>query len=197
MKPYAETAEENKYVVLPVLEPWLDGVSEVLEIASGTGQQIVYFAEKCPQISWQASDLAENIPGIRLWIEEAGLSNLREPLVLDVAEPSWAGSEIPFIYTSNSLHIMAWPQVEKFFEHAGSYLARGAVMCIYGPFSFDGKHVSESNIRFDRYLQQSGRGSGVRDTAELSTLGKKHKLLLLDAIAMPHNNHILIWQKTD
>lgn len=197
MKPFAESAEENKYVVLPVLERWLDGVSEVLEIASGTGQQLVYFAEKCPHINWQASDLAENIPGIRMWIEEAGLPNLRDPLVLDAADPNWPVRKIPFIYTSNSLHIMAWSQVEKFFEHAGRYLADGAVMCIYGPFRFDGCHVSDSNSHFDRYLQQSGRGCGVRDTADLSVLGKKHKLLLLDAIAMPHNNHILVWQKTD
>lgn len=195
MKPFAETAEENKAVVLPILQPYLNGVDTALEIASGTGQQIVYFAEKHPEIVWQASDLAENIPDINSWVRESQLPNLREPLVIDVASPNWPIHDIPFIYTSNSLHIMSWSHVENFFENAGRLLRDNAYFCIYGPFSFDGQHISESNKRFDAYLIQRNAGGGVRDTSALISLGSLHGLSLQHVVDMPHNNHILIWQK--
>jgi hypothetical protein len=51
----------------------------VLEIGSGTGQHAAYFAPELPHLAWQANDIAENLPGIRLW----GV----EPIELDVDRP--------------------------------------------------------------------------------------------------------------
>lgn len=74
MQPYSQAAEENKTVVLPVLEPRLKGVDQVLEIGSGTAEQIVYFAAQHPEVRWQASDLAANIPHIQARIADAALA---------------------------------------------------------------------------------------------------------------------------
>ncbi len=195
MKPYADTAEENKYVVLPVLKPLLSGVNQVLEIGSGTGQQIVYFAGQFPAVSWLASDLAENIPGIRQWIDEASLPNLELPVALDVAQAEWPVQSVDFVYSSNTLHIMSWQSVEKMFAGMGSILDRGSRACIYGPFSFSGRHVSKSNMEFDAMLKQRNPLSGVRDVDALTRLAEQNGIRLEKTVPMPHNNFILIWRK--
>ncbi|MCB1754738.1 MAG: DUF938 domain-containing protein [Gammaproteobacteria bacterium] len=195
MKPYADAAEENKTVVLPVLDPLLKDVDRVLEIGSGTGQQIVYFAGQHPQINWQASDLEENIPGIRLWIEEAGLPNLNPPIALNVAQNPWPLEPVPFIYTSNTLHIMSARHVELFFANLEQALQRDAYLCVYGPFSFNGRHISESNQRFDAFLKQRDPLSGIRDVEDLKRFAEKGGVQLDDMVALPHNNHMLIWRK--
>lgn len=195
MKPYSETAEENKTLVFPVIKPYLDGVSMALEIASGTGQELVYFAKMTPEIVWQPTDLSANVSGIAQWVNNAGLQNTLPPVALDVGHAEWPIDEIEFAYTSNSLHIMSWQHVKALFAGLGDMMKTHAYFCVYGPFSFAGKHVSDSNLRFDRYLKQRDPLSGVRDTEALKDLGENHGLFLRDSVEMPHNNNILIWQK--
>lgn len=195
MKAYSETAEENKTRVFPVIEPYLKGVRVALEIASGTGQQVLYFAKMTPKIEWQPTDLAANIPGIHQWVDDAELHNVIAPQVLDVASIEWPVEVVEFAYTSNSLHIMSWQHVVALFSRLGELMPAEAYFCVYGPFSFAGKHVSDSNVRFDAYLKQQHPLSGVRDTDALKSLAESHGFLLQDTVEMPHNNHILIWQK--
>ena len=195
MKSFSETAEENKTLVLPVILPYLKGAKNALEIASGTGQQIVYFAEQTPEITWQPSDLSENIRAIMAWVESANLDNILQPKVLDVANPEWSVDKIDFVYTSNSLHIMSWWHVKSLFEHLGKLMAAGCYFCVYGPFCFSGVHVSDSNLRFDQFLKQRDPQSGVRDLDALKLLAKEQGIVLNNSVEMPHNNHILVWQK--
>jgi hypothetical protein len=86
-KPFAQSCEENKGPIFDVLRPLLAHTRHLLEIGSGTGQHAVYFAARLPHLTWQTSDVAENLPGIRMWLAEAGLSNLPPPLELNVARP--------------------------------------------------------------------------------------------------------------
>ena len=88
-KPYAESAEQNKDAILAVLREEFQSSGNVLEIGSGTGQHAVYFARYLPHLSWQTSEMPEHLSGIRLWLEEAGLSNLKAPLALDVNSAQW------------------------------------------------------------------------------------------------------------
>jgi hypothetical protein len=46
------------------------------------------FAPGLAHLVWQPSDIAENMPGIRMWIAESGAPNLRPPLKLDV-QKAW------------------------------------------------------------------------------------------------------------
>ena len=62
----------------------------VLEIASGTGEHAVWFAEQLPGLVWQPSDVDEGALGsIAAWIAHTGLGNVKPPLRLDVCQERW------------------------------------------------------------------------------------------------------------
>jgi hypothetical protein len=89
MKPYAESSEKNKEPILAVLKEVFADRKRVLEIASGTGQHAVHFGRELPHLIWQPSELAQNLPGIQAWLDEAQLPNVLAPLAIDVNDASW------------------------------------------------------------------------------------------------------------
>ena len=84
MKPYAESCEINKTPILAVLKEIFLERKRVLEIASGTGQHAVYFGRELPHLTWQTSEVSQNLTGIQAWLDEAQLPNVLAPLALDV-----------------------------------------------------------------------------------------------------------------
>ena len=79
------SAERNKGPILEVLRRVLPPAGTVLEIASGTGQHVVYFAEALPHLVFQPSDPdPASRASVAAWIAETGLSNVRPPLDLVV-----------------------------------------------------------------------------------------------------------------
>ena len=151
MKPYSEACEENKQPILVVLERVFAGSRSVLEIGSGTGQHAVYFGAALGHLIWQTSDRPENHPGIRRWLDEAALPNVRAPVCLDVAG-EWPCERFDAVFSANTTHIMSWPEVEELFGGVGRVLNPGGCFALYGPFNFGGSYTSESNARFDESL---------------------------------------------
>ncbi len=196
MKPYAESCDQNRDPILEQLRPLLVAASTVLEIGSGTGQHAVYFSTHLPHLHWQPSDRGENLPGIRLWCAEAGLANLKAPLELDVTRQPWPAIEADAVFSANTAHIMAWPQVEAMMEGIGKLLPDGGVFLLYGPFNYNGRYTSDSNRRFDGWLKARDPLSGVRDFESLDELAGQVGMHLQDDIAMPANNRILCWRKS-
>src|SRR5690606_12484336 len=109
-KPHAPACDRNRDPILAVLRECFADHRRVLEIGSGTGQHAVYFAAAMPWLTWQASDVEANLPGIRAWLDDAGLANTPPPLVLDVLAP-WPQVEADAVFTANTLHIMGWDGV--------------------------------------------------------------------------------------
>jgi hypothetical protein len=89
---------------------------------------------------------------------------------------------------------MGWSGVREFFRGAAAVLARPGVLCVYGPFRFDGRHTSESNVSFDHYLRQRDPASGVRDFEALDRLAQQRGLTFAANHAMPANNRTLVWR---
>ena len=191
-RPFAEACEQNKAVIFDAIQPYLRG--EVLEIGSGTGQHAVYFAALKPELTWQTSDLAANLPGIRLWIGDSGLVNLPAPIELDV-RGDWPQRSFDLVYTANTFHIMGIDAVAQSIAGAGEHLRTGGCLAVYGPFNYDGRYTSESNARFDAFLKAGDPASGIRDFEWLDDLARTAGLRLQADIAMPANNRTLIWQK--
>ncbi|OOG25950.1 methylase [Thioalkalivibrio denitrificans] len=194
-KPFSEACEQNKDPILGVLERYFTEPGTILEIGSGTGQHAVYFAAALPHLRWQPSDVPEHLPGIRLWLAEAALPNVAEPLELDVRASSWPLSEADGIFSANTAHIMHWPAVEAMFAGVGRVLRRGGCFCLYGPFNENGKFTSESNARFHMSLQMRDPGMGIRDKADLDRLATAAGLERIDDVVMPVNNFTLVWRK--
>jgi len=197
-KPFSPSCEENKQPILEVIAPRLAAARSVLEVGSGTGQHAVHFAAALPQLRWQCTDVVDYLPGIRAWIEEAGLPNLPAPLELDV-DTDWidafSGTDFDAIYSANTAHIMSLTQVERMLTGVGALLPSEGLFLLYGPFSLDGQHTSESNALFDRSLRLRDPLSGVRDLRDLERFATAAGLALEADIAMPVNNRTLVWRR--
>ena len=194
-KPFSPASERNRMPIMNVLRPLFAEVKSVLEVGSGTGQHAVFFGAKMPHLTWQTSDLAENHPAIRMWVEEAALSNVLPPLVLDVGAEQWLVEQVDAVFTANTLHIMSWSNVEKLLAGVARALHVKGLFCAYGPFSYEGRHTSESNARFDLSLRGQNSRSGIRDFAQVCELAAGNDLSLQDDHAMPANNRLLVFRK--
>ncbi|MDD5366028.1 MAG: DUF938 domain-containing protein [Gallionellaceae bacterium] len=197
MKPYAESCEQNRDPILAVLREALAERKRVLEIASGTGQHAVYFGAALPHLSWQTSELPENHAGIQAWLDEAGLANVLPPLAIDVNVPAWPVGPVDAVFNANTVHIVAWPAVERMFAGIGRILEVGGLLCLYGPFNYGGAFTSESNARFDVWLKNRDPNSGVRDFEAVDRLAEAQGLFLIQDVEMPANNRTLIWRRAD
>src|SRR5512139_2374874 len=113
-KPYAPACDRNRDPILAVLREHFADRRQVLEVGSGTGQHAVHFAAAMPWLTWQCADMADNLPGIRLWLDEAKLPNTPPPVELDVGG-AWPPRRFDAVFSANTLHIMGWPEVEAFF----------------------------------------------------------------------------------
>jgi SAM-dependent methyltransferase len=193
-KPYSSACDENKGPILAVIAPRLRQARKVLEIGSLTGQHAVHFAPALPHLTWQCSDVADHLPGMRLWLDEARAANLPAPLELDVDGP-WPAGPFDAVFSANTAHIMSLPQVERMFSGVGGLLLPGGLFLLYGPFSDSGRHTSTSNAAFDRSLRLRDPSSGVRDLDELRPLAAAAGLVLDDDVPMPVNNRTLVWRR--
>ncbi|MES2368074.1 MAG: DUF938 domain-containing protein [Pseudomonadota bacterium] len=193
-KPFSESCVQNRDPILAILRTLFTDRRHVLEIGSGTGQHAVYFAADLPYLVWQTADVPQHHPGIQAWLEEAALPNVLPPLALDVNDTAWRSGRYDAVFSANTLHIMGWPEVEKFFAGVGTVLEAGGILAVYGPFNYGGRYTSESNARFDAWLKARDPASGVRDFEAVDALARAHGLVLQQDIAMPANNRTLVWR---
>ena len=195
MKQYSEACDENKAAILDVIRDEFSACCQVLEIGSGTGQHAVYFSGKMPHLSWQTSDRECNHASINAWRIESCLDNVRPPLSLDVTHDPWPETGYDGIFSANTSHIMAWPDVEEMFSGIGKVLESGGVFCLYGPFNYQGRVTSASNERFEYWLKDRDPLSGLRHFEDLDELARVNGLTLKADHEMPVNNRLLVWVK--
>jgi cyclopropane fatty-acyl-phospholipid synthase-like methyltransferase len=193
-KPSAPSCERNREPILAVLREHFADRRRVLEIGSGTGQHAVYFAAAMPWLSWQCSDRAEHLPGIRLWLDEAALPNTPAPLELDVGG-AWPAHRYDAVFSANTLHIMSWSEVETLFARLPEVAADDAVFVVYGPFNDEGRFTSDSNAAFDRWLKERGAHMGIRDVEAVRALAERAGFRGVADVAMPANNRCLVWRR--
>ena len=194
-KPRAPSCDRNQGPIRDVLTRHFAQRRRILEIGSGTGQHAVFFAPALPQAVWQTSDVDENLPGIRMWLDEAALPNTLPPIVLDVKGP-WPKARYDAVFTSNTLHIMGWPEVQALFAALDGVLESDAMLAVYGPFNYGGQFTSDSNRAFDLWLKERSAVSGIRDFEAVDALARSIGLELVEDCAMPANNRTLVWRRS-
>jgi SAM-dependent methyltransferase len=203
----AAAFHRNHEPIWAVLEKFLAGkTGDVVEVGSGTGQHVVHFAKHSPGITWWPSDLNENhLKSVEAWRAHAALANVRSPLRIDLTDPAWCpamhdGSgpaELLAVFCANVIHIAPWRVAEGLFAGAGRYLRSDGRLFLYGPFKRDGKHTAMSNAVFDTSLREQDAEWGVRDIADVEKLAAGVGLGLVEAVPMPANNMILVFQRSD
>ncbi|MDP2818784.1 MAG: DUF938 domain-containing protein [Polaromonas sp.] len=194
-KPSAPATDRNREPILDVLRERFADRRQVLEIGSGTGQHAAYFAAALPWLRWQASDVARNLAGIALWLNEARLANTPAPIEVDMRH-AWPDLTFDAVFSANTLHIMGWPEVQRLFAELGRRMPPGGLLTVYGPFNYGGQFTSDSNACFDASLRAGNPASGLRDFEEVNTLAVRAGLVLLDDHAMPANNRCITWQRS-
>ncbi len=195
-KPFSQACENNKQPILEILADIFEQPGTVLEIGTGTGQHAVHFAQHLPHLIWQPSDHPQNYQLCMPWLDATRLSNINQPIALDVTGQDWG--QVPAIsgaFSANTAHIMAWPEVEAMFRGVGKALPTDGVFCLYGPFSYAGKHTSPSNERFDSYLRAQAPHMGIRDIEDMWRLGEAAGLMMEQDFEMPANNRLLVWRR--
>lgn len=190
-------AERNREPILRALREVLPEEGLVLEVASGSGQHVVHFAAALPGLTFQPTDVEPaHLESVRAWIADAGVENVREPIFLDATAERWPVERAAAIYCANMIHIAPWEAALGLLAGAGRVLEPAGVLCLYGPFAFDGRYTAESNAAFDRSLQARDPRWGVRDLEDVAAVAAEHGLERDAVHALPANNHVVVFRKT-
>jgi cyclopropane fatty-acyl-phospholipid synthase-like methyltransferase len=195
MLPFSAACERNKDPILEVLRVRFADRAQVLEIGSGTGQHAVYFSRALSHLIWHPTEQLAYLADLTERVSLEGPANLREPTLLDVRQALWPLRSADAIFTANTLHIMSWPEVTAFYRGVGGVLSPRGVLCVYGPFRYDGRYTSDSNREFDQMLQDRDPASGLRDIREITALALQYGLRLDEDHDLPAKNRLLVFVK--
>jgi SAM-dependent methyltransferase len=192
----APATHRNREPILAVLSRWLTQPATILEIASGTGQHAVFFAERLPHLDWQPSERdPEGLESIEAWVAESSVSNVARPVALDVCEAAWPVNEVDAVFNANMIHIAPWEVALGLFEGAGRVLRPGGLLFLYGPFRVAGEHTAPSNAAFDADLRRRDPRWGVRDLEEVEAVARRAGLSLVEHDELPANNRLLVFRR--
>ncbi len=193
---YAPATERNREAILSVLKSILPTQGNVLEIASGTGEHITFWAPHFPDLTWQPSDPDPmHAASIASWMKQLPSANILSPLQLDVTDEAWGVDSVEVILCINMIHIAPWEACLGLFRGAQSILAKGGLLYLYGPFKQQGKHTATSNEAFDLSLRAQEPRWGVRDLKEVIDVAQKYDLHLQQVIPMPANNLSVVFRR--
>ena len=196
---FSPSTERNRAPITAVLRRILPATGAVLEIASGTGEHVAWFAAELPGLVFQPSDPSPaSRASIAAWTSGAG--NVRAPLALDVSVPKWEtdrGIPAPLvgILCINMVHISPWGATLGLMRGAGRLLGAGGVLYLYGAYKRDGRHIAPSNAAFDASLRAQNPGWGVRDLEAVVAEAAANGFALAEVIEMPANNLSVILRR--
>ena len=190
--------QRNRIPIGDVLADQLPTQGLVLEIASGSGEHGVTFQKRFPALTWQCSDPdPEHCRSIDSWIRHEQLTvKMPAALQLDVRSQGWLNrltEPAQAVVAINLLHISDWDCTIALFTQSAAVLPSGGRLCVYGPFSVDGDHVSESNRSFDASLRERNPAWGVRDQTTVMKQACEEGLKLQNITLMPANNRMITW----
>jgi hypothetical protein len=189
-------AERNKDPILAVLKSVLPASGSLLEIASGTGQHVCHFASHLPAFTFQPTEPdAESRAAMLTRIHAAALTNVRDPVALDVHNPSWpGGANWDAVLCINMIHISPWSATDALCRGAAHHLRVHGLLVLYGPYLEDGT-AAPSNLDFDASLKRRNADWGLRELQEVTRVAASHGLVQQKVEHMPANNLTVVFGK--
>ena len=197
VRKHAPATLRNRDAITQVLRAVLPERGRVLEIASGTGQHAVHFAAALPALEWQPSDIDPELrASVEAWRAEAGLSNLRAPVDLDVTRTPWPVEAADAIINANMIHIAPWDVCIGLLDGAARLLPEGGILYMYGPYKISGEHTAPSNAQFDQSLRLRDPSWGIRNLDQVVEEAGRRGLDLIETVEMPANDLSVVYRKT-
>lgn len=197
---FSPAADRNKQAIFDVLHQVLPAQGQALEIASGTGQHVAWFAAGLAHWTWQPTDaLPAATASIASWVAGQCLTNVRRPVVLDVMASEWrlADQQFDLIYCANMLHISPWATCAALMQGSARHLAPGGQLVTYGPYFEHDVPTSQGNLAFDQRLRAEDPAWGIRCLEDVAQVATEAGLRLHARHAMPANNLLLVWRVAD
>lgn len=186
--------ERNKGPLLEQLRRVLPDGATVLEIASGTGQHVAWFAAALPGTTWHPTDVdPDHLASIEAWRE--GLANVHPARRFDVLADPWPDVHPDAVLASNLVHIAPWEVAEALVRGVAAALRSGGLLLLYGPYKRSGAHTAPSNEAFDAGLRARDPRWGVRDLEAVARLAEASGLAHEETVQMPANNLFLVFRK--
>lgn len=193
----APAALRNCEPIAGVLAEWLPPHGLVLEIASGSGEHAVHFAQRFPALEWQPTDIhADALASIAAWREESRLPNIRSPLALDAASANWPIDRADAVLSINMVHISPWASALGLLNGARRLLPKGAPLIMYGPWIQGEVPTVESNLAFDSDLKRRDPEWGLRRVEAFAAAADEQGLMLEATRPMPANNLMLLFRRS-
>ncbi len=193
---YRPHVPRNREPILDVLKRVLPAAGLVVEIASGSGEHVAYFAARLPSLVWQPTDAdSQALASIAAHRADAAAPNLAAPIELNVTAPVWPVERADALVCINMIHISPWAASEALMAGASRILPAGGVVYLYGPYRIEGRHTAPSNAEFDARLREQNPQWGVRDLGEVTALAARHGLALTETVPMPANNLSVVFRR--
>lgn len=190
-------ALRNTTAIAEVLTEVLPATGLVLEIASGSGEHVAAFSGRWPRLAWQPTDGdPAALASIDAWAADAGRTNVRPALALDVERWPWPDfTGVRAVICINLVHIAPWSACEALMRGSAAVLPPGAPLVMYGPMKVGGEFTTDSNAAFDQSLRSRDPAWGVRDLEAVAAAALHHGLTLTRTVAMPANNFSLVFTR--
>jgi SAM-dependent methyltransferase len=201
------SASRNKGPILEVLKKYLSNKPglNLLEISSGVGEHVAYFAPAFPNIAFQPSEHDKRVlSSIEAYAQACPSRNIMPAMNIDITEDysKWAGAPrfirpgaVDYMLNINMIHISPLACSEGLFRNAGELLKPQGLLITYGPYAENGVLTPESNVSFDQSLKSRNPEWGIKDIVQLKELATAFGIEFLEKIDMPANNKCLIWRK--
>ncbi|MCH8615104.1 class I SAM-dependent methyltransferase [Sphingomonas sp. SM33] len=194
----APAALRNREPIADVLRQWLPESGTVLEVASGTGEHAVYFAERFPGLDWQASDThPDALASLAARRNEAALPNLLAPVVIDASQADWPVDRADAVLNINMAHISPWSASLGLIAGATRVLETGGPLILYGPWLKDDLETAPSNVAFDAELKRRDSAWGLRRVEDFADAASRAGFVLAQTRQMPANNLMLLFRLTN
>jgi len=199
-KRHAPATLRNREPITSVLRDVLPSNGVALEIASGSGEHIAYFASQFPSLTWQPSETNSRLfPSIDAWArdvaDQVNRDTIRPPVYLNTCDHPWPLKQADAILAINMIHISPWESCQGLMTGSGSVLGKEGVLFLYGPFLQSDVGTAPSNLAFDDSLRQQNPQWGIRDLNSVVALADENDLDLVKTVPMPSNNLSVVFRK--
>jgi cyclopropane fatty-acyl-phospholipid synthase-like methyltransferase len=200
LSPYVAWAgRRNRDPILKVFKEIFPPSGRVLELATGSGAHINYFAPHFPGIQFQPSDYDTDVfETIKKTKAEKSNLNIADPIRIDLTDPatfpSAGDGRYDAIFVINIFQVAPVAIADGIANIGAKLLKDNGFIAIYGPFKVGGTYTTASNEAFDKEILAANVPEwGLKDVGDLEKAAAKHGIVLKKKLDLPANNFILIF----